>query len=252
MNYSRVVQWLRSIGKENRQPVCCPDVALGPFQQVKKKRLGLWPWGWQASVISADKGSNTWKDQNSMYSEMWCCLQHHTLTLSWIYMISVQWSFNLSSFFFLHLHRAISIQRISNDHIKSTNTLKSFARILQQALPKCIISLHALYISRGSVWFGNGFHSVSINIQLLFVKGMYSPLKYIFGKSHSRLVLVQEYSWCHLGQDNKNLSQRSQKLCFHIPCSFIALYKWGWFMSMLQFRASGSSRTTSSNCIRRG
>lgn len=143
-------------------------------------------------------------------------------------MISVQWSFNLSSFFFLHLHAAISIQRISNDPIKSTNTLKSFARSLQQALLKCIISLHALYISRGSVWFGNGFHSVSINIQLLFVKGMYNPLKYIFGTSHSHLVLGQEYSWCHLGQDNKNLSQRSQKLCFHTPCSFPALHKWGW------------------------
>lgn len=166
-------------------------------------------------------------------------------------MISVPWSFNLSSFFFLHLHTAISIQRIRNDHIKSTNSLKSFARILQQALLKCIISLHALYISRGSVWFGNGFHSVSINIQLLFVKGMYNPLKYIFGTSHSHLGLVQEYSWCHLGQDNKNLSQRSQKLCFHIPCSFIALYKWGWFMNVLQFRASGSSRTASSDCIKR-
>ena len=167
-------------------------------------------------------------------------------------MISVQRSFNLSSFFFLHLHTAISIQRISNDHIKSTNSSKSFARILQQALLKCVISLHALYISRGSVWFGNGFHSVSINIQLLFVKGMYNPLKYIFGTSHSHLVLVQEYSWCHLGQDNKNLSQRSQKLCFRMPCSFTALYRWGWFMNMLQFRLSGSSRTANSSSIRGG
>lgn len=166
-------------------------------------------------------------------------------------MISVQWSFNLSSFFFLHLRAAISIQRISSDPIKSTNTLKPFACILRQASLKCIISLHALYISRGSVWFGNGFHSVSINIQLLFVKGMYNPLKYIFGTSHSHLVLVQEYSWCHLGQDNKNLSQRSQKLCFHTPCSFPALYKWGWLMNALQFRASGSSRTTGSGSIRR-
>lgn len=36
---------------------------------------------------------------------------------------------------------------------------------------------------------------------------MYNPLKYIFGTSRSHLVLVQEYSWCHLGQDNGNLSQ---------------------------------------------
>lgn len=148
-------------------------------------------------------------------------------------MISVPWSFNLCSFFFLHLRAAISMRGISDDHIKSTNTLKSFARILQQALLKCIISLHALYISRGSVWFGNGFHSVSINIQLLFVKGMYNPLKYIFGTSYSHLVLVQEYSWCHLGQDNKNLSQRSQKLCFHIPCSFPASLERGWFVNVL-------------------
>lgn len=146
-------------------------------------------------------------------------------------MISVPWSFNLRSFFFLHLRAAISMRGISDDHIKSTNTLKSFARILQQALLKCIISLHALYISRGSVWFGNGFHSVSINIQLLFVKGMYNPLKYIFGTSYSHLVLVQEYSWCHLGQDN--LSQRSQKLCFHVPCSFPASLERGWFVNVL-------------------
>lgn len=129
--------------------------------------------------------------------------------------------FNLYSFFCLHLHGAISILRISNDYIKSTNSLKSFACILQQALLKCIISLHALYISRGSVWFGSGFHSVSINIQLLFVKGMYNPLKYIFGTSYSHLVLVQEYSWCHLGKDNKNLSQRPQKLHFNISSLFI-------------------------------
>jgi len=164
-------------------------------------------------------------------------------------MILVQWSFNLCSFFFPHLHTAISIRRISHDCIKSTNTLKSFAHILRQALLKCIISLHALYISRGSVWFGNGFHSVSINIQLLFVKGMYNPLKYIFGTSRSHLVLVQEYSWCHLGQDNKNLSQRSQKLCFHIPCSFIVLYKWGWFVNALQFRVSSLSRAASPSCV---
>lgn len=85
--------------------------------------------------------------------------------------------------------------------------MESFARTPRRAPPRCVISLRALGISRGSVWFGSGFHSVSINIQLLFVKGMYNPLKYIFGTRRSHLVLVQEYSWCHLGQDNGNLSQ---------------------------------------------
>lgn len=122
-------------------------------------------------------------------------------------MISVQRSFNLSSFFFLHPHTAISIGRISRGRIQSCSAWKSFARILRRAPLRCVISLPALDISRGSVWFGSGFHSVSINIQLLFVKGMYNPLKYIFGTSHSHLVLVQEYSWCHLGRDNGNLSQ---------------------------------------------
>lgn len=135
-------------------------------------------------------------------------------------MISAQQSLSLRPLLCPHLRAAICVQRISSDRIKSTNTLKAFARILLQASLKCIISLHALYVSRGSVWFGNGLHSVSINIQLLFVKGMYNPLKYIFGTSCSHLVLVQEYSWCHLGWDNKNLSQRSLKLRFHLPCPF--------------------------------
>lgn len=128
--------------------------------------------------------------------------------------------------------------------------MKSFARILRPAPPRCVISLHALGISRGSVWFGSGFHSVSINIQLLFVKGMYNPLKYIFGTSHSHLVLVQEYSWCHLGQDNGNLSQ---------SCVFILLVpslphtQTGAVMNMLHFRVfRGLSGATNSNCTRRG
>lgn len=135
-------------------------------------------------------------------------------------MISAQQSLSLRPLLCPHLCAVICVQRISSDPIKSTNTLKAFARILLQASLKCIISLHALYVSRGSVWFGNGLHSVSINMQLLFVKGMYNPLKYIFGTSCSHLVLVQEYSWCHLGRDNKNLSQRSLKLRFHLPCPF--------------------------------
>lgn len=62
---------------------------------------------------------------------------------------------------------------------------------------------------------------------------MYNPLKYIFGTSHSHLVLVQEYSWCHLGQDNGNLSQSCVFILLvpSLPCTNGGGYEYAAFQS---------------------